>query len=72
MRAEFDRAANCAYMYLKEIADGEAATQCVVECDEASGMIVLDLDKKGRLIGIEVMGATKALPQELLDAAERL
>jgi uncharacterized protein YuzE len=29
-------------------------------------MIVLDLDAEGRLIGIEVLGARKSLPNELL------
>lgn len=68
MRVTFDPEADAVYIYLKEIAAGEAVHQCLVECDEAAGMIVLDLDSDGRLIGIEVLSAS-AVPQELLDAA---
>jgi uncharacterized protein YuzE len=35
-------------------------------------MTVLDFDRKGRLIGIEVVGATQALPRAFLDRAERI
>jgi uncharacterized protein YuzE len=35
-------------------------------------MIVLDFDMKGRRIGIEVLDATRALPDELLRNAERI
>jgi uncharacterized protein YuzE len=72
VRIEFDREANAAYIYLKDIASGEATRQHVVDEPHTRGMIVLDFDKKGRLIGVEVLDATRALPQELLDRAERL
>jgi hypothetical protein len=37
------------------------------------GAIVLDFDYYGRLAGIEILsGAESALPQELLDQAERI
>jgi uncharacterized protein YuzE len=71
VRVEFDRAANIAYIYLKEIADGEAWRQELVAERHTRGMVVLDFDKKGRLIGIEVMAATRTLPQGFLDDAER-
>jgi uncharacterized protein YuzE len=35
-------------------------------------MVSLDFDAAGRLIGIEVLPATKHLPVELLERAERL
>nr|WP_319464096.1 DUF2283 domain-containing protein [Micromonospora sp. RTP1Z1] len=43
-------------------------------CDpvEVGGMINLDFDEKGRLLGIEVLAASSKLPQYLLDVAERL
>ena len=63
MRVTFDPEADGIY-----VAAGEAVHQCLVECDEAAGMIVLDLDSDGRLIGIEVLG-TSAVPQELLAEA---
>jgi uncharacterized protein YuzE len=40
-----------------------------VECEQASGIVILDLDAEGRLIGIEVIGATRGPPPELLASA---
>jgi len=34
--------------------------------------LILDFDARGRLIGIEVMNAKRALPESLLDAAKRI
>ena len=43
-------------------------------CDpvDVDGMINLDFDEQGRLIGIEVLGARSKLPEYLLRTAERL
>lgn len=71
-RVTFDRKANAAYIYLRDIGPGEAVTQCPVECKEVKGWIILDLDKAGRLIGIEVLEATRGLPDRVLESAERL
>ena len=73
MRAEFDRSSNAAYIYLQEsIGQGEAVLQHEVDEPHTRGMIVLDFDKKGRLIGIEVLDATRALPEAVLRGAERI
>ena len=72
MRVTFDRSANAAYIYLTTIPPGGAARQHVVDERHARGQIILDLDSKGRLIGVEVLNATAALPVEVLDAAERI
>ena len=34
--------------------------------EELAENVILDLDKKGRIIGIEVLGASKNLGQELI------
>jgi uncharacterized protein YuzE len=67
MRVEYDRASDHAYIYLREIAAGDAVTQVPVFEDDIH--VVLDLDAEGRLIGLDVMGASGSLPPELLDAA---
>ncbi|MDX6481915.1 MAG: hypothetical protein QOG85_2425 [Gaiellaceae bacterium] len=72
MRVTFNRSGNSAYIYLKEIVEGEAVRQHHVDEPHARGMFILDFDKKGRLIGIEILDATKALPPGLLDKAERI
>ncbi|MFI1470514.1 DUF2283 domain-containing protein [Streptomyces wuyuanensis] len=39
---------------------------------DADGMITLDFDEQGRLVGIEVLTASSKLPEYLLQSAERL
>ena len=70
VRVTLDRDADAAYIYLREIGPAESAYQCAVDCDGAEGMILLDLDREGRLIGIEVLNAQRGLPAEVLEAAE--
>jgi uncharacterized protein YuzE len=43
-------------------------------CDpvKVGGMINLDFDEQGHLIGIEVLAAISKLPKHLLGASERL
>ncbi|MBM3752448.1 MAG: DUF2283 domain-containing protein [Acidobacteria bacterium] len=65
----YDREANAAYIYLRNVGYGEAAHTVVVDDSRTKSMINLDLDAAGRLIGIEVLDATLSLPQALLDSA---
>lgn len=67
MRVEYERATDQAYIYLREIAAGDAVRQVPVFEDDIHA--VLDLDAEGRLIGLDVMGASRSLPPELLDQA---
>ncbi len=67
MRVTFDRKANAAYIYLVDIGPGEAVKQ-----ETTGGPVILDFDRSGRLIGIEVLNASEFLPQEILDNAERI
>jgi uncharacterized protein YuzE len=71
VKVTFDRSANAAYIALKSIEPGEAALQHLIEADGTRGTITLDFDTKGRLIGIEVLDATHALPEDALKGAER-
>ena len=72
VRVTYDPSVDAAYIYLREIGAGDAAYQVPVEAEEAAGEIILDLDRDGRLIGIEVLGATATLPPAVLEQAERL
>ncbi len=69
IRVTFDRGANAAYIYLRDIEPGGVGK--TVPVHDAPGMVNLDFDRKGRLIGIEVLPATRHLPQAILDSAER-
>lgn len=73
VRVTYDQKVNAAYVYL---ADPKARPKVarMYPCDpvEVGGMINLDFDENGRLVGIEVLAASLKLPQYLLDIAERL
>ncbi|HCU51563.1 MAG TPA: hypothetical protein DGG94_17485 [Micromonosporaceae bacterium] len=66
MRIEYDKEADAAYIYLvTEIGVGGVAK--TVPCDPtAAGEINLDFDSEDRLIGIEVLDASKRLSRSLL------
>ncbi len=66
MKLKYDKEADAAYLSLKDIGIGEASQTYCCNPQEVNGMINLDFDKEGRLIGIEVLDASKKLPQELL------
>ncbi|KAB2347978.1 DUF2283 domain-containing protein [Actinomadura rudentiformis] len=71
-----DEQANAAYIYLVDPVQagtpGAAANMYACDPIAVNGMINLDFDKEGRVIGVEVLDARSKLPQYLLDTAERL
>jgi uncharacterized protein YuzE len=71
MRLTYDAEADAAYLELEDIAEGSAVENVVVE-RPGLGDIVLDFDADGRLLGVEVIGATTLLPTTVLSAAEKL
>ncbi|MFI0417420.1 DUF2283 domain-containing protein [Spongiactinospora sp. 9N601] len=73
LRVTYDAKANAAYIYLNQD-DTEARFGWMYPCDPVAvdGMINLDFDVSGRLIGVEVLGARSKLPAHLLDSAERI
>lgn len=72
-RVTYDAKANAAYLYLTE---PQAARRVgrMYPCDPIAvdGMINLNFDDDGRLIGVEVLGASTKLPRYVLDQAERI
>jgi uncharacterized protein YuzE len=69
VKINYDVNVDAAYINLKSEHDVHSFgfTYC---CDpiEVDGQINLDFDIEGRLIGIEVLSASKKLPRYLLDA----
>jgi uncharacterized protein YuzE len=65
MRIEYDKEANAAYIYLKEIGEGEVASTISL-----SDSVNVDLDKDGKTIGIEILDASKHAPKEFLEQAK--
>ena len=66
MHIEYDKKADAAYIYLVDIPPGGVKTTYPCDPKEINGMINLDFDEEGRLLGIEVMDASKKLPKEAL------
>jgi len=66
MKMTLDRKADAAYIRLAQI--GSGSVEWTYPCDplEVKGQINLDFDAEGRLVGIEVLDASKKLPVELL------
>lgn len=73
VRVTYDKTADAAYVHLAD-PQARAKVARMYPCDpvDAGGMINLDFDEQGRLIGIEVLGAGSKLPSYLIESAERL
>lgn len=72
MRMTYDSDADAAYLAIEDdIADGSAVENVVIE-RPGRGDIVLDFDADGRLLGVEVIGATGLLRPTAVAAATRI
>ena len=64
MKITFDKDADAAYIYFKEIAPGEVSkTISLNDC------INIDTDADGKTLGIEILDASKNLPGEAVAVA---
>jgi uncharacterized protein YuzE len=70
MRISYDADADAAYIHLgRETGAARRTTTQAATPDGADGFVALDWDD-GRLIGIEILDASRRLSQDLLDEAE--
>ena len=82
MDLTFDGVADAAYLYLTDIAPGEAVEQVTVgrgrrgwwprRRPQTDGYVILDFDRDGVLLGVEVVGARGLLRPSTLDQAIRI
>jgi uncharacterized protein YuzE len=72
MRVTYDPAADAAYIYVTENREGGVAASRVVDQAMDRASVHVEFDNRNRLIGIEVLGASRGLPPETLEGAERL
>jgi uncharacterized protein YuzE len=71
MRVTYSASIDAAYIYVAdEIAHGEATTTVCPDGMEA--FVMLDFDAAGRLLGIEVQGASHRLPESVIRAAQEI
>lgn len=71
MRVVYDASVDAAYIYLASDGIGAGEVEFTYACDpnEVGGMIHLDFDQNGVLLGVEVLAASKLLPKQLLEEA---
>jgi len=62
----YDKIADAAYIYVDVPGPGKAVKTYCCDPIEIDGMINLDFDAAGRLIGIEVLGASSKLSPDVL------
>ncbi|MEV0078248.1 DUF2283 domain-containing protein [Nocardia neocaledoniensis] len=66
-RVTYDAVADAAYIYLtSEIPPGGVSNTIPVDAAAIGGTVNLDLDARGVLVGIEVLGASAKLDPSLL------
>lgn len=68
MKIEYDSRIDAAYIYLDSSKTVRAKKTYACDPEEVDGQIHLDFDEAGRLIGIEVLGASLKLPRAALKA----
>ena len=67
MRIEYDPEADAAYIYVvEEIGAGGVAKTVMLDPAEGVGMINLDFDDEGHLLGIEFLDASRHLTADVL------
>jgi uncharacterized protein YuzE len=67
MKIEYDKEVDAAYLYLEHpIKDGEAKKTITVKED-----ISIDFNDKGKLLGVEVLNASKHLNKKVILEAQK-
>jgi uncharacterized protein YuzE len=69
IKLTYDKQADAAYIYFTEFPVNKVEKTYSCDPKEVNGMINLDFIKEV-LVGIEVIDASKKLPQKILDQAE--
>lgn len=71
MRLTYDADADAAYVYLVDtIGGGEVARTVASMLDLDQAFISFDFDAGGKVLGVEILGASRVLAAETLRAAE--
>ena len=68
MKITYDKEVDAAYVYLVEnINDGESERTI-----QLNDNIILDFDKNGKLLGVEILDASKILSKEVIVQAQQI
>lgn len=72
MRFTYDPEADAAFVYIVgHIDPGQVARSEMCDLEIREGAVILVLDADERLLGIELLGASRLVPAEVLDRADR-
>lgn len=72
MSFTFDCEANAVYLDLAPDSDEARLKQVVLEGHPFEAELIVDVDSTGKIIGIEIIGATAVLHQEILSIATHI
>ncbi len=71
MKITYDRSVDAVYIYLAHaIAPGAVKRTCPCDVLETGAQVNLDFDGSGKILGIEILGASARLPKEVLEEAK--
>jgi uncharacterized protein YuzE len=72
VRLTYDAEADAAFVYLVDrIGPGEAPRSIMCDLEIEQGAVILLLNKHDQVVGVEVLGASRLLPPEILESAKR-
>jgi uncharacterized protein YuzE len=72
MRLTYSPDTGMAYLYLEERKPGWVGRSVELDDDDLPTSLVIDIDREGHLIGIEIFGADRCLSPQLREQAEKI
>ena len=73
MRITYDCSVDAAYLYFSDgVSPGSVRNTHSLLLPETGAQLNVDCDSSGFLVGVEVLGASRVLPGEVLQEAERI
>jgi hypothetical protein len=73
VRITYEEVSDAAMVYLQDpIPPGGAPNSQICDLEVQEGAVILLLSSAYELVGLEVLGASKLLPREVLEQSERL
>ena len=72
-KVEYDESVDCGYLYLRPISKGGVSKSRHVQIAQKGvfGSLVIDIDRHGHVVGIEVLGVSTIMPDLIKWAAKR-
>jgi len=73
VKVTFDKSVNAVYIYtVATIPPGRVGKTVSVDLENTSGQLNIDMDDTGKILGIEILGASNLLPDDFFRQFELL